>query len=75
MRADFHDRWKKAMARYKAALTDSKKIAAQITKARRGGSAPDSSDLSKKEHARTKLLAARKAVLVLLRERNARRTH
>lgn len=70
---DFDDRWNAAMAHYKAALADCEQIAAQIAETMRSGVAPDSTSLSKEERARTLLFDARKAVLILLRERDARR--
>jgi hypothetical protein len=74
MTADYDDRWNDAMTRYKAALADCEKVAAEITEAMRGGIAPDSTKLSKEEGARTRLFDARQDVLILLRERKARRT-
>ena len=70
---DSDDRWNAAMARYKAALADCDKLATEITQAMRDGVPPDSTSLSKEERARTTLFDARKAVLILRRERNARK--
>jgi len=71
VRADFDDQWNAAMALYRAALAECDKAATEIAAALRGGGTPDSASLSEEERARTRLFDARKAVLVLLRERKA----
>ncbi len=71
---DFDDRLDAAMARYWDALADCDRIAAAIAEAMRGGDALDSTSLSKEERARTELFDARQAMLILLRERRAKRS-
>ena len=72
MHADFDAQWNAAMALYTAALAECDKAATEIAEALRGGNTPDSASLSEEERTRTRLFDARKAVLVLRRERKAR---